>query len=236
MNSRSLLIGVLVSAQCALAALPVMSQTTHFDGVWQVVKYSGVMRTVNGAEPPLKPDALVTYHERMAAYRRGDHKFDPTMVSCASPGTPRTMLLPTPFEIIDGPSQITFLFDWNHLFRTVPVGKPLSTVGYDTAVGTSEAKHDGADLEIRTDQINPATLLDAAGLPHSDKLVVQEVYHLTNNGNGMTLRLSFDDPDTYTSAWQTEVRFKRLPNYQIHEDICLDRIAAGQPAVLEPKN
>jgi hypothetical protein len=234
MKRRDALTFVLLAALSTLPAVAAPSQAVSFDGVWQIAKYMGELSTLAGTEPPLKPDALAIYHQRMAAYHRGDRKFDPTMVSCASPGTPRMMMMPTPFEIIDRPSQITFLFDWNHLFRIVPVGKPPATVGYATAVGNSEARRDRADLVISTDQLNPATLLDAAGLPHSGKLVVQETYHLLDSGNRMTLRLTFNDPDSYTSPWQSEITFKRLPGYQIHEDICLDRIAAGEPAVVEP--
>lgn len=226
----------LTALAVVLAAWPAaaLAQTSSLDGVWQIQKYAGELRTTTGAVPPLRPDALAVYTQRSAAYRRGDHKFDPTMVSCASPGSPRAMFLPTPFEIIDRPSQITFLFDWNHLFRTVPVGKPLSTVGYATAVGTSQAERRNEDLVIRTDQLNPATLLDAAGMPHSDKLVVEETYRLSGNGDRLTLRLRVDDPDTFTSPWETEVSFRRLSDHQIREDICLDRIATGQPAVKEP--
>lgn len=223
-----------LAAQWALPAAAAPSAPVSFDGVWQIVKYNSTLSTLAGTEPPLTPSALAIYRQRIAAYRRGDHKFDPSMASCASPGTPRMMLLPTPFEIIDRPNQITFLFDWNDLFRTVPVGKPLATVDYATAVGNSDARRDGEDLVIRTDRLNPATLLDAAGLPHSGKLVVEEDYHLMDGGSRMRLRLIFNDPDSFTSPWQSEVIFKRLPGYQIYEDICLDRIAAGAPAIVEP--
>lgn len=227
------------SDKAALAALAlafswpaqVWAETPAFDGVWQIEGRSDYLKPVDGDAVPLTPSGREAYEPRQAAYGKGDRTFDPVMQSCASPGTPRVAFLGVPFEIIDRPKQITFLFEWNHLFRTVPVGKPLSTVGYASAVGTSEAKRENDGLVINTSELNPTTLLDATGLPHGPNLSVRETYRLIDGGKRMLLRLRFEDADTYTRPWEAEVTFRRLPNYRLKEDICLDRIAAGQPAI-----
>ena len=76
------------------------------------------------------------------------------------------------------------------------------------------------------------TLLDSAGLPHSESLKVTEKVRLLDNGATLENRITIDDPETFTQPWETVVRFKKLPKgTEIKEDICLDRLDAGKPAV-----
>jgi hypothetical protein len=227
--------GLATLVAAVLAWSPCAGATPSFDGVWQLIGYTTELRTVDGAEPPLTAEAATLYHGRRAAFRRGDRSFDLTMKACASPGTPRLMLLPTPFEIIDRPQQITFLFDWNHMFRIVAVGTPISVVGYATAVGTSTASRDNDRLVIHSDTFTTNTLLDATGLPHSARLNVRETYSLSSDGKQLRLRLRIEDDKTYTQPWESEVSFRRLSGYRIKEDICLDRVARGLSAIAEPK-
>ncbi|EIZ77386.1 hypothetical protein WSK_4048 [Novosphingobium sp. Rr 2-17] len=220
-----LLVGV-----CGWPALA-QAETRSFDGTWQIEGRPDTLRPVDGGAVPLTAAGRETYEPRRTAYSKGDRTFDPVMRSCASPGVPRVALLGGAFEIIDRPQQITFLFGWNHLFRTVPVGKPLSTVGYASAIGTSEAKREDDGLVIDTRELNPATLLDATGLPHGPNLKVRETYRLIDGGERLVLRLRFEDAEIYTRPWEADVTFRRLTDYQLKEDVCLDRIAVGQPAI-----
>jgi hypothetical protein len=52
------------------------------------------------------------------------------------------------------------------------------------------------------------------------------------NPTTLEARLTIDDPETFTRPWDTVVRFKKMPEgTEIKEDICLDRLDAGKPAV-----
>lgn len=105
---------------------------------------------------------------------------------------------------------------------------------YPTYIGASSGQWDGNTLVIQTTGLKEEALLDAAGLPGSLELKVTERY--TMKGKKLTNVITIDDPVNYTKAWQTQVTYNRLPDsYEFFEDVCLDRIDAGQPAIATGK-
>lgn len=199
-----------------------------FNGIWKVTEYQEQLRTTEGREPPLLPAAAARYAANLAAFRKGDTSFDLTAHQCSSPGTPRVLFLPYPFEIMQTAEQITFIFEWNHLFRAAPVGKAPEVL-YATAIGASKASWQGDVLVIETDNLSDRTLLDAAGLPHSESLKITERYQLSKDGRRLDLRIRFEDSQTFSAPWETHLQFQRLTDFKFSEDICLDRKARGEP-------
>lgn len=224
MNKMLVLAGALLLTNVSLAA------QADFSGVWKVTQYHPQLRTVDGKEPPLLPEAAVRHAKNLSALRNGDTRFDLTARQCASPGTPRVLFLPYPFEIIQTPQQVTFLFEWNHLFRMAPMGKARE-YSYSTAMGASMAEWEGETLVVKTDTLSDNTLLDASGLPHTEQLKVTERYALSKGGKHMMVHILFEDPDVYSEPWGTVVEFERLSGYKIKEDVCLDRQARGEPII-----
>lgn len=220
----AMMLAMLVTAGASAA------ERSDFSGVWVMTEYRSRLLTVAGKEPPLLPEPAARYRQTLAAAAQGDVSFDPTGRQCASPGTPRTLFLRYPFEIIQTAQQVTFLFEWNHLFRTAPMGAAWD-YGYATAAGTSRAVLEGDSLVIHTDALADTTFLDASGLPHSEKLQVTERYQLAENGKRMTVHFRFEDPDTFAEPWEASAIFKRLQNHRLREDVCLDRQARGEPTV-----
>lgn len=216
--------GALLLAHNSLAAPP------DFSGVWRVTEYRAHLLTTEGAQPPLLPQAAARYQENLAAFRKGDTSFDPTAHQCASPGTPRALLLPYPFEIIQTSQQVTHLFAWNRVFRTSLFGK-VHGYSYATAMGDSKADWEGQTLVIETTNRSDATLLDASGLPNSEALKVTERYQLAADGKRMTMRIRIEDSEVFSAPWETTVQFRKLNGYKLAEDVCLDRQARGEPAV-----
>lgn len=224
MKKRIALAAMLMAAGTCLAAQP------DFNGVWKVTEYHARLVTADGKEPPLLPEAAARHKEHLVAFNKGDKSFDLTARQCASPGTPRVLFLPYPLEIIQTAQQITFLFEWNHLFRAAPLGSARQ-YDYTTAMGASKSMWEGDTLVVHTDNLAENTLLDASGLPHSEKLQVTERYQLADNGKSMTLRIRFEDPDTFATPWESVAKFKRLPAYKLKEDVCLDRQARGEATI-----
>lgn len=223
MYKTSTAVAMLMWANTLLAA-------ADFNGIWMVTEYRGQLRTVEGREPPLLPEAAARYAANLAAFRKGDTRFDLTAHQCASPGTPRVLFLPYPFEIMQTPEQVTFIFEWNHLFRAVPMGK-APEISYATAIGASKASWQDDTLVIETDNLSDRTVLDAAGLPHSEALKVTERYRLSKDGKRLDLSIRFEDPQTFSAPWETQLQFRRLRDFKFSEDICLDRKARGEPAL-----
>jgi hypothetical protein len=78
-------------------------------------------------------------------------------------------------------------------------------------------------------------LRPACGGTNSGHLKVLETYRFSTGAKRPRLRLRIEDGMTFTWPWEAEASFHRLAGYYIKEDICLDRIARGRPAIDEPR-
>jgi hypothetical protein len=250
---RALLAAVgaaLVSVAAAHAAVPT-SEQMQLSGVWRVEKPVFQVRTIDGRLPPFRAEAAKIYQERIAARKRGDTSFDGA-TWCASVGMPRMMFIDAPFEIIVRPSRVIFLYQWNWWTRIVdmasvlapapPLPGPTTTPSGQTTedfgasvpgpMGAALGRWDGNTLVVRTTDLIDTTLIDGAGTPHSDALKLTERVRLLSADRLEDL-IRIEDPDTFTAPWETRVTYRRQPGATIKEDVCLDRIKRGEPAVKE---
>jgi hypothetical protein len=99
-------------------------------------------------------------------------------------------------------------------------------------MGLSKGKWEGDTLVVDTDQLSNLTLLDGAGLPRSRNLKLNERVHLRSR-NVLEDRIRIDDPEVFTQPWEMVVTYRRQRQATIAEDVCLDRIKTGAPAVRE---
>jgi hypothetical protein len=101
-----------------------------------------------------------------------------------------------------------------------------------TATGFSRGKWEGDVLVIRTDHLTNQTLLDGAGMPHSAHLKLIERIRVLGP-DLLEDRIRIQDDETFIHPWETVLTFKRQTGVSRDEDVCLDRIQAGEPAVRE---
>jgi hypothetical protein len=128
------------------------------------------------------------------------------------------------------PRQVAFLYEWNRWARLVDMtGNDLQPL-YPLAFGTANGKLENGNLVVVTRGLTKQTYLDHSGLPHSDDLVLTETFRLKNR-DVLENRMRIEDPKTYTSAWEAVVTYRRQPHAQLKEDVCLDRIKQGKPAI-----
>lgn len=220
-------------------------------GVWRIEKPLHTARTIDGKEPPLKAEALKKYREHIAARKQGDTSFD-SATWCSSVGMPRIMFIDSPFEIMVQPPYVAFMHEWNWWARVVYLEGALATEPAPGAVsaptsggrmldpsaardlpgpmGLSQGQWDGDTLVVETTHLIDLTLIDSAGLPHSDNLKLTERLRL-RSPNVLENRIRVEDPDVFTQPWETLVTYRRQRNTQLQEDVCLDRIQNGSPAV-----
>jgi hypothetical protein len=74
------------------------------------------------------------------------------------------------------------------------------------------------------------TQLDSSGLPHSDDLEIAERFHLDVPGR-LTDMVTLYDPKTFSRDWSVTLHYHKVAARGLLEDICLDRIETGQPAL-----
>jgi hypothetical protein len=212
----------------ALAVLllgAIVTEAADFNGVWQVIEPVVQIKTTEGAEPPLRPEALRTYRARSAQRNANNRAFDATL-QCKPMGEPRTAYDPDggPFEILVNPKVVAFGYTWNRMIRFVYINSaPPDPIG-PTYYGTANAHWQGKSLVIEARGFHDQTLLDAAGMPHSEQLKLTERYTLIKQGRELQEVLRFDDPGVFARPWQTTVVYRKLPEAQIQEDVCIERL------------
>jgi hypothetical protein len=200
-----------------------------FNGVWLIEEEQVELRTADGSAPPLLPDAARVYEANRQSRRDGDSYFD-RATWCASPGIPRLQLVAHPFEIMVNPLMVGFFYEWNRWARLIEITGANFAVLYPMSFGTASGRFEGETLVIVTRGLMSATVLDSAGMPHSDELVMTETYRLLD-GDRLENRIRFEDAATFAAPWETVVTYRRQPGARIREDVCLDRIGRGERAI-----
>jgi hypothetical protein len=219
--------------------LAIASSATAFgeadlSGTWVISKPVSAFMTVDGKLPPLQPKALATYNARLAATKKGDRSWDPVS-KCKPPGEPRTFVQDSwPFELMQSPDRIDFLFQWNRLDRAVTINTPEETYQGPTYFGQSTAKWDGDTLVISTMGFKENTSLDPAGLPRTEDMKLTERFRLITGSKNLEARIHIEDPATYTQPWDTVLIFKRMPEgTRIKEDTCIERLKLNDFATMD---
>jgi hypothetical protein len=101
-----------------------------------------------------------------------------------------------------------------------------------SAMGFSQGKWQGDVLHVQTDKVIETSLLDSAGMPHGSNLKIDERLRL-RSPDVLENRIRIEDAETFTKPWETVVTYRRQAGAPPYEDVCLDRIHNGQPAVKE---
>lgn len=191
-------------------------------GIWKITRPIVELKTDTGSMPPLKPAALALYRARIAEHAKGDLSYDPTQV-CKPIGEPRVMYEGQPFEIVQTPGTLIFIYQWNRLdhilYADTTKPGPL-----ETYFGTGPFHWDGHTLELDLSMFHSNTLLDAAGMPHSEALKLTERYSLGPDHNTLNETIRFDDPKTFTRPWTATFHYTRQNMVRLPEDVCEERM------------
>jgi hypothetical protein len=195
--------------------------TPDLSGVWAMPSPIRALKTTGGKDPPLLPAARAEYEKRRAALS-ADPKADP-VANCWMQGVPRLIYAPYPVLIAQEKDRVNLVYETNHTFRIVSLRHPLPKAGADLDplwLGYSAGRWDGKTLVIDTIGFNDKTWLDYSGLPHGEKLKVQERYTLVAPGriNGT---VTITDPDTFSRPWTTAFTLVKKPGYELKENVCV---------------
>jgi hypothetical protein len=211
------------SASAATDA-PVFEQpaggSPNFTGKWLNTRPAIHLLTASGAEPPLNAAGKAEFARRKAALQAGDHKIDPVS-ACLMHGVPRLLYTPFPFLILQTTRNVNFVHEANHTFRIIYWDKQPIDDPDPTYLGYSVAHLVGNTLVIDTDGFNDLTWLDYSGLPHGEKLKVQERYTLERPDTIQGV-VTMTDPDYYTSTWSTRFTLNKQPGMALKENSCMD--------------
>jgi hypothetical protein len=222
-----------VGALCAASAGITQGSPSSMEGVWKIVAPMTSFKPVSGAVP-FTDEGRKAYEANKKLRAQGKiDDYDITLSRCSNPGVPRLALTPMRFKIWNRQNVVTFDYEWNRALRQINVGVPpqpdLMGQGLvPTTTGKSAGHWEGDTLVSVMEGVSDRTLIDDL-VPHGYDLKVTERYRLID-ANTLENRITIADPAYFTKPWETVVTYKRQPDAIFAEDVCLDRIAAKQPA------
>ena len=215
----------------AAAGVPRMPDgKPDLSGIWQVVNTAawdiqdhhaskGVpagLAVVDGNEIPYQPWALEKKRQNFVNRQTADPES-----RCYLPGIPRITYMPYPFEIVQTPKQMAFLYEYVHAVRNVYMDSPHPAGPIEWWMGDSRARWEGDTLVVDVVHFTDQTWFDRAGNFHSEALHVVERY--TRLGRDlMTYEVTIEDPKVFTRPWKMTMPLYRRQekNIQLLEYEC----------------
>jgi hypothetical protein len=194
----------------------------NFEGVWLIQGDHSVIKTTAGKLPPLTQAAAARYAAALRARQAGKPVFD-TIQTCKPHGFPRILFAAYPIEILQEPTQVTFIHEIHHMPRMVYLDLTLPKLEDmdPNWMGQSAGRWEGDTLVVETQGFNDLTTLDAAGLPHSTEMRVSERLRKID-ADTLEDAITITDPKIYTKSWTTRVTYRRQPGLRLKEYVCTD--------------
>jgi hypothetical protein len=188
-------------------------------GIWWTNQYSSEIRPQGGGPVPFTAAGLAAYRKNVQGLKDGSIE-DNARKFCVPDGVPRILGTPYPFQVLQSPGFVTFVYEQNHVFRTVPLDRPIpkdeDLVAYPYYSGNSFGHWEGDTLVVVTKGFNEKTFIDATGIPHTDQLLVTERIRKIDGGKVLEDIATVEDPQTFEKPWSA--RFV----YQLHPELRID--------------
>lgn len=180
-----------------------------FSGIWQVMNTAAWDLEPHAAQPGVPAGLGVVIGGRIpytaeALARRNTNAaqratLDPN-AKCYLPGVPRSMYMPFPFQIVQTPSLIVFLFEYVHAVRNVYMNSPHPAGPIEWWMGDSRGRWEGDTLVVDVVHFGAGTWLDAAGNFHSEQLHLVERFTPAGPDH-VTYEVTLEDPKVFTAPW-----------------------------------
>jgi len=195
MNLTTLVFAVALASQSGTTNPPDLT------GFWNN-QYTPNLAQALGHEPP-----YTSYGAER--WKNVDTKDDPTGM-CLPVGPSRAFTAPMPFQVVQGPTMVAFLFEYQTIYRMVYIDKkhPPDIMDYPEFMGHSIGHWEGDTLVINTVGINERSWLDTAGHEHSGQLhLIERIQKLDDDHLKYTV--TYDDPMFFTQPWSITRTFTR---------------------------
>jgi len=170
---------------------------------------------VEGAEIPYLPAAAAKKKENAAHWLQLDPE-----VKCYLPGVPRAAYLPYPFQVVQSPGAMLFLYEYAGAVRTINMNSKKEAP-VDSWMGWSNGRWEGETLVIDVTGFNDQTWFDRAGDFHSDSLHVVERY-TARSPDTLMYEATIEDPKVFARPWKISMPlYRRVErNAQVMEYKC----------------
>ncbi len=208
-STRSTILPALLAT---LLAGPGMAQTDRgasMSGVWLSTTPRGGL---GGSRPALTPRAQADLDT-----------FDPVqdpVIRCVAPGFPRTGAGVYPWEIVQTPDMILFLYEAFGMVRRIFLDRREPPEYFPPGLmGFSVGHWEGNELVVRTTHYAPG-LLTGSGIRQYGDMVVDERYRILEDGQVLEGEVTITAPGTFDGSWTRRYTWELDPDGMIFEAIC----------------
>jgi len=176
----------------------------------------GGQGVVDGNEIPYLPSALVKRNENFTNRLTADPE-----TKCFLPGVPRIMYMPHPFQIVQTPTYLAFLFEYVHAVRHIHLNGEHPEGHIDWWMGDSRGRWEGDTLAVDVVHFNDQTWFDRVGNFHSEAMHLVERYTLLDR-NHLNYEVTVEDPKVFSRPWKMSMPlYRRIErNVQILDYVC----------------
>jgi hypothetical protein len=168
-------------------------------------------------QAPIRPAAAELFRQRALTFMK-----ESPISHCLPEGMPMVEMAPAPYKIVQMPGVTLMLYERDTTFRQVFTdGRKLPEDPQPSWLGYSVGKWDGDSLVVDSNGFNDRGWLDARGHAHSEDLHLTERFHRRNFGE-MEVKLTIDDPKTYTKPFSITLEQRLLPDTDLLESFCAE--------------
>jgi hypothetical protein len=148
--------------------------------------------------------------------------------SCRPGGVPDFLVYAGAFQpiyIFQMQDKIVMINQGNTEVRHIYLNVPHSQNPKPSWYGESVGRYEGDELVVDTIGFNDKTFVDESfNLPHTALLHVVERYKLLDQGMGLEVSFTIDDPGAFNAPWSGVVRFRRTASADpLEEQPCADQ-------------
>jgi len=174
-------------------------------------------------------DALPLTEAARAAYAAFDPLVDDPVLTCTTPGMPRSMTFtgPHPIEFIDADTEIELRLEYFDSMRTIHMGETANADGQPASpMGYSVGRWEGDALVVTTTRVSwPYFDLNAPllGFPQTEAVEIVERFELRDDGNELAYDITVTDPGTFTEplALTDYLIWRAVPGIEIESFDCV---------------
>jgi len=151
--------------------------------------------------------------------RRG---IDDPVGLCLPPGIPRLNIVGLfPFQIVQTPQQIVFLYEYMHSYRVIPLNAKHPDDLTPTYMGDAVGRWEGDTLVVDVVGFNDKTWLTGTGTFHSESLHVTERYTRIDKDQ-INYDVTMDDPNVFTRPWTIHTTIMLREGTRVQEYVCAE--------------
>jgi hypothetical protein len=168
----------------------------------------------------LKPGVKAAMKKDNDEVNAGKTAYSPS-TSCKPAGVPAFNLQPSLLYFVQTPKEVIMIQSYDSQVRHIYLDVPHAAKRTPSWYGESVGHYEGDTLVVDTVGLSDKTFVDAYRTPHSDKLHVIERWKLAQDGKGLEVTVTVDDPETYYQPWNGVLRYRRVSR-AVEEAVCAE--------------